>query len=136
MIHIQSNLEGKELSVGELKKKLGPIGFTINGNWEYDHAFFDYKMNDDHGDQQYIRIPFQSTGGSLDEDGTLVQLGTPFLLDHQFETEVDDEGNVGALSGSFNQFKEPADKDAPFPKEYVERGRSLVSKAEQAIETI
>jgi len=133
MLQIQSNIEGKELTVGELKQKLEPIGFTINGNWEYDHAYIDYKMNDDHGDQQYVRIPFKTTGGPLDDDDTLVQLGTPFLLDHQFETEVDDEGNVGALTGSFNQFKEPADKDAPFPEEYVEQGKSLVSKAEQAL---
>lgn len=136
MIQIQSNIEGKELTVGELKQKLEPMGFTVNGNWEYDHAYFDYKMNDDHGDQQYVRIPFQSIGGSLDDEGTLVQIGTPFLLDHQFETDVDEDGNIGALSGSFNQFKEPADKDAPFPEEYVERGKTLINKAEQALTSL
>jgi hypothetical protein len=133
MIQIQSNIEGKELTVGEMKQKLEPIGFTVNGNWEYDHAYFDYKMNDDHGDRQYVRIPIKSTGGPLDDEATIVQIGTPFLLDHQFQTEVDDEGNIGALTGSLNQFKEPADKDAPFPEEYVERGKTLVSKADQAI---
>lgn len=133
MLQIHSNIEGKEVTVGELKEKLESIGFTVNGNWEYDHAYFDYKMNDDHGDQQYVRIPFQTTGGPLDDNSTLVQIGTPFLLDHQFQTDVDEEGNIGALSGSFNQFKEPADKDAPFPEEYVERGKSLVSRAEQAL---
>ncbi|MCM3124749.1 YugN family protein [Mesobacillus sp. AQ2] len=136
MVPIQSNIDGKEITVGDLKKNLEPLGFTLNGNWEYDHAFIDYKMNDDHGDQQYVRIPFKSTGGPLDNEGTFVQIGTPFLLDHQFETDVDDEGNIGALTGSFDQFKSPADKDAPFPEELVERGKVLVNKAEQALGTL
>lgn len=93
-------------------------------------------MNDDHGDQQYVRIPYQTTGGPLDDDGTLVQIGTPFLLDHQFQTDVDEEGNIGAVTGSFNQFKEPEDKDAPFPEEYLERGKLLISRAEQALKVL
>jgi hypothetical protein len=133
MIALQSSIDGKELTVGELKEKLEPMGFTVNGNWEYDHAYFDYKLNDDHGDQQYVRIPIQSSGGPMDNEETIVQIGTPFLLDHQFETDVDEEGNIGNLSASLNQFKAPADKDAPFPEEYVERGKSLISKAEQAL---
>jgi hypothetical protein len=133
MIALQSSIDGKELTVGELKEKLEPMGFTVNGNWEYDHAYFDYKLNDDHGDQQYVRIPIQSSGGPLDNEETIVQIGTPFLLDHQFETDVDEEGNIGNLSASLNQFKAPADKDALFPEEYVERGKSLISKAEQAL---
>ncbi len=136
MIPIQSNIDGKEVTVGELKQKLGQVGFTVNGNWEYDHAYIDYKLNDDHGDQQYVRIPFKSTGGPLDNDGTIVQIGTPFLLDHQFQTDVDEEGNIGALTGSVDQFKEPADKDASFPEEYVERGKSVINRAEQALGTL
>lgn len=133
MIQIQSNIEGKQLTVGEIKGTLEPMGFTVGGNWEYDHGFYDYKMNDDHGDQQYVRIPIQSAGGALDDEGTIVEIGTPFLLDHQFKTEVDEEGNIGALSGSFNQFKAPYDKDAPFPEKYVERGRSVIERAERAL---
>ncbi|MFT9598198.1 YugN family protein [Mesobacillus sp.] len=136
MIPIQSNIDGKELPVGELKKKLGPLGFNVNGQWEYDHAYIDYKLNDDDGDRQYVRIPFKSTGGLLDDDGTFVQIGTPFLLDHQFQTDVDEEGNIGALTGSFDQFKSPADKDAPFPKGLVEEGKTLVNKAERALGTL
>lgn len=136
MIPIQSNIDGKEVTVGELKQKLGQVGFTVNGNWEYDHAYIDYKLNDDHGDQRYVRIPFKSTGGPLDNDDTIVQIGTPFLLDHQFQTDVDEEGNIGALTGSVDQFKEPADKDAAFPEEYVERGKSVINRAEQALGTL
>ena len=136
MIPIQSNIDGKELAVGELKEKLEPIGFNVNGQWEYDHAYIDYEMNDDHGDRQYVRIPFKSTGGPLDDDGTFVQIGTPFLLDHQFKTDVDEEGNIGALTGSFDQFKAPKTRMLRSLKGLVDRGKTLISKAEQALGTI
>ncbi|WP_210366255.1 YugN family protein [Bacillus sp. REN3] len=133
MIQIPSSIDGKQYSIGDMKQKLEPIGFTVGDNWEYDHGYFDYKMNDHHGDQQYVRIPVQSTGGASDDDGTLVQVGTPFILDHQFKTDVDEEGNISNFSASVNQFKEPADKDAPIPEGFVDHGKSLVEKAEQAL---
>ncbi|MBM7691454.1 hypothetical protein JOC77_000859 [Peribacillus deserti] len=133
MIPIQSTIEGKQLALGTLKKALEPLGFHVGDNWEYDHAHLDYKIDDEHGDQQYIRIPFHSLGDSLEKDRALVQIGTPFLLDHQFETEVDDEGNIGAVAASVDQFKSPADRDAPFPDRYKEFGMKVIEQVEAAL---
>ncbi|CAM3680041.1 hypothetical protein D1970_02720 [Mesobacillus zeae] len=55
MIRIESSIEGKQFTLGGLKEVLEPMGFTVGGNWEYDHAYFDFKIDDEHGDQQYLR---------------------------------------------------------------------------------
>ncbi|WP_409296746.1 YugN family protein [Peribacillus sp. SCS-26] len=134
MIKIESAIDGKQLPLSTVKKALEPIGFVVGGGWEYDHAHLDYMMGDQHGDQQYIRIPLQSMGDSLENDQATVMIGTPFLLDHQFKTEVDDEGTIGAATGSLNQFKSPDDKDAPFPEEFKDEAMAIIQKVEEALE--
>ncbi|WP_409291305.1 YugN family protein [Peribacillus sp. SCS-37] len=133
MIKIDSPIDGKQLPLSTLKKALEPIGFVVGGGWEYDHAHLDYMMGDLHGDQQYLRIPLQSMGDSLEDDRAAVMIGTPFLLDHQFKTEVDDEGDAGAATG-LNQFKSPENKDAPFPEEFKEEAMAIMQKVEEALE--
>ncbi|RID87777.1 hypothetical protein D1970_02725 [Mesobacillus zeae] len=50
-------------------------------------------------------MPVKALDGDLEKDSLRVLIGTPFLLDHQFKTEVDEEGNIGNVSASLNQFK-------------------------------
>ncbi|WP_071459242.1 YugN family protein [Bacillus massilinigeriensis] len=133
MITITSNIDGKQFSLLEVKDALEPLGFVMNGNWEYDHAYIDYKMGDNHGDQQYLRIPLKSLQGDLGSDNARIMIGTPFLLDHEFKNDVDEEGNIGSVSASFNQFKPPEDEDAPFPEEYIGKAKDIMSEAEAAL---
>lgn len=129
MIEIPSKLDGQSFALYDLELKLKPLGYSIGGNWEYDHGSFDYKINSEE-DYQYLRLPFVATAGQLDASNTTVRLGTPFLLSHKYQIGLDDHAKIGNFSASFNQFQEPKDKDATFPSEYIDLGKELVSELE------
>ena len=134
MIEVPSKVEGKQFDLFELEQKLKPIGYTIGGNWDYDHGAFDYKINgsEDEG-YQFIRLPFQAVDGQLDDNNCTVKLGRPFLLSHVFEAELDDEASTGTFSGTFNQFQEPVDKDASVPQQFIEEGKALAQELEMLL---
>ncbi|ALC89514.1 hypothetical protein AM500_06735 [Bacillus sp. FJAT-18017] len=132
MIPIKSSVEGKDFSLRELEDALRPLGYSIGGNWDYDHGYFDYKI-DDEGTYHFFRVPFQAVDGQIDGGNPRVRIGTPFLLAHQYEDGVDDEGNIGTFSGSVNQFQSPEEKDAPIDSEYVNLASNLVSKLESVL---
>lgn len=132
MIPIKSNVEGKDFSFKVLEDTLKPLGYSVGGNWDYDKGFFDYKINDD-GSYHFFRIPFQAVEGQLDGGDPRVRIGTPFLLAHEYEDGVDDEGNIGNVSASVNQFQAPEDKDAPIDSEYLNVADDLVRKLEAAL---
>ncbi|NRD76369.1 hypothetical protein HPT25_02560 [Bacillus sp. BRMEA1] len=134
MIDIPSKIEGMKFDLFKLEQKLKPIGFSIGGNWDYDHGCFDYKLNDQEG-YQFLRLPFTAVEGELDVRDCTVELGRPFLLSHVYEPGIDEEGKTGAISGSFNQFQEPIDKDGNFPSHEVDRGKSLVERIETILLT-
>ncbi len=134
MIELPSKVEGKQFDLFELEQKLKPIGYTIGGNWDYDHGAFDYKINgSEDGGYQFIRLPFQAVDGQLDDNNCTVKLGRPFLLSHVFEANLDDEASTGTFSGTFNQFQEPVDKDASFPQQYIEEGKALAQELEMLL---
>ncbi|WP_078379235.1 YugN-like family protein [Sutcliffiella halmapala] len=134
MIPIPSKVEGTDFHLYKLEKELQELGYSIGGNWDYDHGYFDYKIDDKVG-YQYLRVPFQAVDGQLDSQGTTVRIGRPFLLSHKYQIGVDDNAHVGNGAAAFNQFSEPVDSDASFPKEYVELGRSLVKELEAVLLT-
>ena len=129
MIEIKSTLEGKQAVLSGLKSKLEGLGYTVGGNWDYDHGYFDYKL-DEGEEEQYLRIPITALDGDLEQENSRVELGRPFMLSHEYKTDVDVDGNVGNVSASLNQFREPSDKDAPFPKKFIEMGVGLVKNTE------
>lgn len=132
MIPISSVIENKSFQLIELEHKLKPLGYVIGGNWDYDHGYFDYKIDDMEG-YQFLRLPFTVIDGQLDSNGTTVKLGRPFLLSHQYERGLDDQAEVGNFSASTNQFAEPEDSDADVPNKYKEVGKSLVSELESIL---
>lgn len=130
MIEIPSSLEGKQYDLYKLEQKLKPKGYSIGGNWDYDHGYFDNKINGDDG-YQFLRLPFTAVDGQLDSRNCTVELERPFLLSHKYQIGVDeDHAEIGNLSASFNQFQEPVDKDASFPEKYIDVGKSLVAEIE------
>ncbi|MBN8253139.1 YugN-like family protein [Priestia flexa] len=134
MIELASKLEGELFKLYVLEQTLKPLGYVIGGNWDYDHGFFDYKINDEVG-YQFLRIPFQAMDGQLDSQGTTVQIGKPYLLSHKYQIGLDDNVHVGNVNASFNQFAEPQDPDAQFPEEYLSLGKELLKEAEEALQS-
>ncbi|WP_026694656.1 YugN-like family protein [Peribacillus kribbensis] len=132
MIKIASRIEGEIFSLFDLEQSLKPIGYTIGGNWDYEHGYFDYKIDDSHG-YQFLRVPFRTKSGQLDSRGAAVEMERPFLLAHRYEGGLDDHSNIGNVSAAFNQFQEPEDPDAEFPEKYVGLGRSLVQELESLL---
>ncbi|MED3624540.1 YugN-like family protein [Neobacillus thermocopriae] len=132
MIEIPSKVEGLQFDLYKLEQKLKPIGYSIGGNWDYDHGAFDYKISEDSG-YQYLRLPFKAIDGQLDARGCTVELGRPFLLSHEYEENIDEHGESGVFSGAFNQFQEPTNKDANFPSQYIDVGKALVQELEDLL---
>ncbi|MBD1382565.1 YugN-like family protein [Metabacillus arenae] len=132
MIEIPSKLEGQSFKLYHLETELKPIGYEIGGNWDYDHGYFDYKMDDEVG-YQFLRVPFKAVDGQLDSENASVKLGRPFLLSHVYQIGVDDNVHVGNGSATLNQFAEPQDKDATFPEKYIDIGKALVKELEAVL---
>ncbi|MGM9924763.1 MAG: YugN family protein [Bacillus sp. (in: firmicutes)] len=129
MQRINSKITGKTLPLYEMERLMKPIGYSIGGNWGYDHGYFDYKMADEPG-YVYLRVPFQAVQGALNHEGVVVRVGTPFILAHQYEDEVDEGASSGVLATVFNQFAEPVDRDAEILLQYGVLGKALVEELE------
>ncbi len=131
MIPVPSTLEGKTYQLYKLEKELKPLGYTIGGGWEYDHGYFDYKIDDEVG-YQFLRLPFEAVDGQLDSQGATVQLGRPFLLSHKYQIGMDDQvqTDMDFFAAAVDQFQEPQDPDATFPEKYIDLGKSLVKELE------
>jgi hypothetical protein len=129
---LSSKLEGQHYKLYKLEQVLKPLGYSIGGNWDYDHGYFDYKIDDSVG-YQFLRVPFIAVDGQLDSRGTTVEFGKPFLLSHKYQRGLDDHASAGDISGVVNQFSEPVDADASFPEEYITTGKELVKELEDVL---
>jgi hypothetical protein len=132
MIEVPSTLEGHSFNLYKLEQELKPLGYDVGGNWDYDHGYFDYKIDDEVG-YQFLRVPFKAVDGQLDSQNTTVEIGRPFLLSHKYQIGLDDYVSVWNKSASFNQFSEPQDPDAQFPVKYIDLGKSLVKELEELL---
>ncbi|WP_088103941.1 YugN-like family protein [Halalkalibacter urbisdiaboli] len=135
MFPLQSAVVGQQFKLQALEEKLKPLGYTIGGNWDYDHGYFDYKIDEKNG-YTFLRLPFKAVDGELDQRGVTVRLGQPLLLDHQYQDNLDDNPDVfnGLVSmtwnSSFNQFQEPKDKDAKVDPKFLTIANSLIQELE------
>ncbi|WP_226580137.1 YugN-like family protein [Halobacillus litoralis] len=134
MIPLSSPITGQAFMFDEVEKSLKTIGFKLADNWDYEHGYFDYKI-DDHVGYQFIRLPFVVTSGSLDAPGdyAMIEMKEPFLLSHKYNPGLDDNVKEGNFRAIFDQFQEPVDKDASFPEEHVQAGRDLLTQVEQLL---
>ncbi|KMY55137.1 hypothetical protein AC623_15410 [Bacillus sp. FJAT-27231] len=132
MIELPSALEGKRFNLYDLEQKLKPIGYSIGGNWDYDHGSFDYKMNNEDG-YQFLRLPFTAINGQLDSPGVIVKFGSPFVLAHIFEGGIDELASPGNIGGAFNQFAEPKEADADVKEKYLISGKRILEETEKVL---
>ncbi|MBY6035030.1 YugN-like family protein [Fictibacillus nanhaiensis] len=129
---IKSKLENELIALNEAEDVLKSMGFSYGGNWDYDHGYFDYKLDDEVG-YTFLRVPFEAVEGELDKKDTVIKFGEPFLLAHKYQVGLDDYASTGNLSGSVNQFSEPQDPDASVDKKWINIGKELVNKVEHAL---
>lgn len=136
MITLESELTDNIYVFHELEQALTPLGFSLADNWEYDHGYLDYKIDDQEG-YQYLRIPFEVTASDFDSpsDSTMVIIRQPYLLSHVYQDSIDDHVREGNFRAMVDQFQEPKDKDGEFPEKFISTGKQVLEDAEQALRT-
>ncbi len=127
---IDSSLTGTRGTFGYFRESLEPNGFTL-ANWDYHRGFFDRKL-DDQG-MVYLRLPVTVKEGELDSPDAWLELGTPFVLKHVYQTGVEEDIGyyVPVASAAMNQFQEPADKDAPVEQVWMRKAEAIVRELEK-----
>ncbi len=135
MISLPSALENREDSFDRIREVLEQHRFSLGGNWDYDHGCFDRSL--DEAQKVWLRIPFRVTEGHADSEtkfsDAVIQIGTPFVLKHVYNEKLDPEAPVQVTGGLFNQFQEPADKDADVEDVWVDKASELLKEVEKAL---
>jgi hypothetical protein len=111
MLTISSEIEGKTIQYGVIKRSFWREGFGICGNWGYDGGFLDTILSRQGGETVYLRIPMVVLEGELDRADALVQFGTPFVVKHVVNEGLSEDIGILDASGVFSQFQEPLDRD-------------------------
>ncbi|QQE73877.1 hypothetical protein KDJ56_18695 [Brevibacillus composti] len=126
---IQSSLAGTRGTYGYFREALEPDGFTL-ANWDYDQGYLDKKL-DDQG-MVYLRIPVQVQEGELDAADAWLEMGTPFVLKHVYQRDVEEDiGYYSAVASAvMNQFQEPVDKDDAVEDHWVRKAEAIVRDLE------
>ncbi|SDC01813.1 YugN-like family protein [Paenibacillus sp. UNCCL117] len=132
MVPLDSKLAGIEEPYDKAAGVLQEFEFSLGGNWDYEHGCFDRSL--DEGHKVWLRIPFEVTHGVLEGEnggvGTVIQLGSPFVLKHLYNEGLDEEAQVRVVSALFDQFQEPVDKDAPVEGEWVDQAKLVLKEVE------
>ncbi|MGY0693881.1 YugN family protein [Virgibacillus sp. FSP13] len=111
MLHLETDMEGKQMTFGDAQKELKKFGFQMGGNWEYDSGIFDNVMHRENGETFYIRMPFQVLEGELDKKNAWIEFQKPFVIKHVVNVGLDKDKNSLLTTTGFNQFQEPLDTD-------------------------
>lgn len=135
MYELQSIIENKVFSFQQLKRELEKRRYSLNGAWEYDHGFFDYKLADDDG-YHFLRVPFHAINGDIDSADAIIKMDTPYLLTHQYQNNVDRYADSSVMQAAFNQFQSPTDKDADIPRQYVTKGKQVLLELEEMLNSL
>ena|SRR5690625_1645081 len=113
MIHLETEIEGKQMYFGQAKNELKQFGLVIGGNWDYDRGMFDGVMHRerDEGETIYIRLPFEVMEGELDREDALIRFQKPYVIKHVVHVGLDKDENSLLSATGFAQFQSPRDKD-------------------------
>jgi hypothetical protein len=111
---------------------LSEHGFTLGGNWEYDHGSFDCALDDKN--KVWLRLPFDVTVGNLDsesqESDLKIQFGQPFVLKHVYNEGLDREAQPRAMGALMDQFSDPIDPDDEIESHWIEQAKLKLKKVE------
>ncbi|CAM3285739.1 YugN family protein [Brevibacillus invocatus] len=127
-----SSLPGTRGTFGYIRETLEP-DFTL-ANWDYEHGYFDC-MLDEQG-MVYLRLPVKVLQGELDSPDAWLEMGTPFVLKHVYQTGVEED--IGyyepVVSAVMNQFQEPVDKDGEVEDRWIRQAEQRVRQLEAIFE--
>ncbi|WP_027964373.1 YugN family protein [Halalkalibacillus halophilus] len=131
MEQLSSGIENQDYTFEPLEEVLGKFGLTIGGNWEYDHAYFDYLLDQTDEKYTHLRIPVNAEIGQIGEKDAHVRIGKPFVLSHQFEAGIDQQGDSGNFQASINQFASPVNPDAEIEARLITRAEEVLLEVEK-----
>ncbi|NEW08245.1 hypothetical protein GK047_19780 [Paenibacillus sp. SYP-B3998] len=131
---LSSSLERVQESFDNVRDQLHEFEFSLGGNWDYDHGYFDRYLDEAH--KVWLRIPFQVVTGRIDGDtestDAIVEVGTPFLLKHVYNEGLDYKAEAETYGALIDQFQTPLDADAQIEDKWVTEATELLQKVEQA----
>ncbi|MDQ0160844.1 YugN family protein [Alkalibacillus salilacus] len=133
MEQIQSGIENQAYPFEDLEAILNRFAFSVGGNWEYDHAYFDHKLEQTDEEYAFLRIPVTTEIGTIGEKDAHVRIGSPFVLVHRFEAGTDQQGISGNIQGSFNQFQSPEEPDADIDESYIDQAEIVIQEVEKVL---
>src|SRR5699024_11004007 len=111
MIHLETDIEGKQMTFGYAQKNRRKFGFHMGGGREYDSGMFDGIMHREGGETIYIRMPFQVLEGELDRQDAWIEFQKRFIYKHGVNVGLDKDANSLLDTTGLRQFQEPLDKD-------------------------
>ncbi len=87
MVIKDTGIGGKEVHLGELDHIMDELGF-IRWAWDYNHATYDYKL-EDKGIVFYLRVQANAVHGKLEDPHALLKLEEPFMGKQTFPHGLD-----------------------------------------------
>ncbi|WP_025027963.1 YugN family protein [Caldalkalibacillus mannanilyticus] len=130
-VYEESQLENQIVPFAPFRDFMSELGFVVGGSWDYDHGYFDRKLEDDPG-YLFVRIPVMVEEGNFGEDEATLRIGAPLLLRHKYQRGLDNYVFVDNSNATFNQFSEPEDPDASLKEGDIEQGQKVIQEVEQA----
>jgi hypothetical protein len=133
MKSLESKLEHVQESFDSVRANLHKHEFTLGGNWDYDHGYFDRNL--DEAQKVWLRIPFQVITGRLEGDteatDAFVQIGTPFVLKHLYNEGLDSGAQAETYGALVDQFQAPVDSDADLEDPWIQKASALLKEVER-----
>jgi hypothetical protein len=132
MMSLPSSLENAVERFDRVRDVCRQCGFTVGGNWDYDHGTLDRPL--DEANEVWLRIPFSVIRGRFDPDAgssdCTVKLGRPYVLRHLYRQGIDRSGDIGVMSALVDQFQEPVDPDATVDDHWLEAAKAVLNEVE------
>lgn len=111
MIHLETNIEGEQMSFGNAQRELRQYGLNMGGSWDYDRGIFDGILHREGGETIYVRLPFQVLKGELDRKDAWIEFQKPYVIKHVVHLGLEKDSNSLLTATGFNQFQKPLDTD-------------------------
>ncbi|WP_126427626.1 YugN family protein [Brevibacillus marinus] len=92
MVIADSGIANIEIHLGELDQLMKQLGF-VRWAWDYQHATYDYKIEDKNG-VYYLRVKANAIEGKLEDPDALLKLEEPYIGKHLFPHGLDYEAPI------------------------------------------
>jgi len=135
MISLSSKLENVEEAFVNVHEYLGDHNFSLGGNWDYDHGYFDRNLDEER--KVWLRLPFHVTHstmeGESDQSDAVIKFGQPFVLKHLYNEGLDNMAEAKVVGALVDQFQKPVDPDADVEPSWVAQAEDVLRKVEEGL---